>query len=86
MVKIPSLTCDLTYINANFNCLATVIKKLETNDMLLFDSLDLVKSVYVELEKSKGPSSQSAFKKLKLVLNKNSGFEKVLKISNIINA
>jgi hypothetical protein len=56
-----------------------VIKKLETNDMLLLDSLDLVESVYNELEKSKENTYRIAFEKLKYVLNKNSGFAKISK-------
>jgi hypothetical protein len=85
LVQSSSLECDLAFINTNFNCLAVVIKKLESNDMLLIDSLDSVETVFTELKKSKGNSSQMAFEKLKYVFNKNSGLKKISKISKIIN-
>jgi hypothetical protein len=85
LVQSSSLECDLAFINTKFNCLAVVIKKLESNDMLLIDSLDSVETVFTELKKSKGNSSQMAFEKLKYVFNKNSGLKKISKISKIIN-
>jgi hypothetical protein len=41
-----SLTCDLAYFNANFQSLVTVIKKLDSNDIMLFESLNLVQSMH----------------------------------------
>lgn len=47
-----SLICDLTYIKANFNCLIEMITKLETNGMLLFNSLNLIDSTLSQMRES----------------------------------
>jgi hypothetical protein len=65
-----SIESDRAYICANFNCLAKVIKKLETEDMLLLNSLDLVQSVLNQLQKSKGKPSELALEKFVNVLYK----------------
>jgi len=75
----------MAYICANFNCLAKAIKKLETEDMLLLNSLDLVESVLNELQKSKGKPSKLALVKLKSVLDKNEGYTKIKLINDVLN-
>jgi hypothetical protein len=59
---------DLVYSCSNFNCLAKVTKKFETEDMLLLNSLDLVQSVLNQLQKSKGKQFKLALKKFLNVL------------------
>jgi hypothetical protein len=80
-----SLACDLAYINANFQSLVTVIKKLESNDIMLFESLYLVQSVYDDLKQCIGKAGKNAFGKIKYVLDKNNGYKRLKLISDIIN-
>jgi hypothetical protein len=53
LVQKSSLECDLAFTPANFNCLAVLIKNLDSNNILLIDSLDLVESVFTDLKKIK---------------------------------
>jgi len=80
-----SIESDLVYSCANFNCLAKVIKKLETEDMLLLNSLDLVQSVLNQLQKSKGKPSELALEKFLNVLYKNKGYKIIKSINDVLN-
>jgi hypothetical protein len=80
-----SLTCDLTYIKANFNCLIEIITKLETNGMLLFNSLNLIDSTLSQMRESHGIAAEKVLNKFNNVLTKNSGFNKIKAISDVIN-
>ena len=78
------LICDLSYINANFNCLSKLIKQLETQEMLLFDSLNLIDSTLKEMTETNGAISEKILQKFKFVLNKNKGLKRILDINTII--
>jgi hypothetical protein len=80
-----SLTCDLTYIKENFNCLIEIITKLETNAMLLFNSLNLIDSTLSQMRESHGIAAEKVLNKFNNVLTKNSGFNKIKAISDVIN-
>jgi hypothetical protein len=80
-----SLVCDLSFINGNFNCLSKVLKQLETKDILLFDSIDLVITCLQEVENAVEKRYQSVSNKFHNILDKNSGFEKMIAINDVIN-
>ncbi len=80
-----SLRNDLTYISANFSRLSILLKQLEAEEILLFDSLSLIDSAIEELEQSKGTVSKVALNKFNYVLNKNIGLKQIRAINDAIN-
>jgi len=80
------LKCDIAYIYANYTCLSKLIKQLESQDMLLFDSLDLLMSAFEEIKHLKGAESQRIHEKFKYVLNKNNGLKQMQQISCILTS
>lgn len=76
---------DISYICANFTSLSKLIKQLEAEEMLLFDSLNLIESTLQVLNQSNGEKSKIIYNKFINILDKNKGYEKIKTINDIMN-
>ena len=80
-----SVRCDIAFIKANFCFLCKEILYLETKSLRLADSLRCIESVEEKLNLVSGPIGSAVFKKLRFVLDKNSGLNTIKQLSAIIN-
>lgn len=83
--KKSSLVCDMTYLNANFSSLPQLIKKLEADGTLLFESFQLLESAFKEIKQLKGKYSAKINEKLDYILKDNPGYAKMKAINAIIS-
>jgi len=67
---------NLVYIKSNFKVLSDSILKLQKKNMPLFEFLDILQKVQVQLQLPQGNDGQKVFKKFETVLNKNNGLTK----------
>jgi hypothetical protein len=74
----------LAFIKANFSSLTEGIKCLQEKGATLEDSLALVKRIASDLEKVSGDIGKMVSRKMKSVLDKNSGHETLCRISGIL--
>lgn len=84
LINSSNIKNEIAFIYCNFYCICDAITKLETSGLSLSDSLEIIDSVYRKLE-SIGDSGEKVFTKLKYVLNKNKGLERIRKIYQILN-
>ena len=82
LLNSKKLKKDLLYIAANFECLAVKITQLESRNLSLKNSLELVQDVVKGIEDS---NCQPAIKKLNDVLNNNKGYGIIVRINNLLN-
>jgi hypothetical protein len=84
VLKTPHLKNDLTFIEANFRCISTLIKKLEKTDVEMIDSLLEFESVTESLNKLKSKLGKIVSTKVQFLKNKNVGFRLLLEIGKLI--
>ena len=82
LLNSKKLKKDLLYIWANFECIAVKITQLESRNLSLKNSLELVQDVVKGIEDS---NCQPAIKKLNDVLNNNKGYGIIVRINNLLN-
>lgn len=75
---------QLAFIASNFSVVAETILKLESKELLLTESVNLINKCHKELSAVKGTGGL-IFKKLNSVLDKNEGFKILSKVSKILN-
>lgn len=78
------LKINLAYILANFCFLVEVIKKLETSNLTLVESLEIVENAANTLSEVQGESGVIIKNKLNDVLAKNVGLQNIKTIRNIL--
>ena len=76
---------QLAFIKANFSSLTEGIQCLQEKGAALEDSLALVKKIASDLEKVSGDIGKMVSRKMKSVLDKNSGYETLCSISRILS-
>ncbi|CAH0563174.1 unnamed protein product [Brassicogethes aeneus] len=76
---------DLVYIKCHFQFLIQTIATLETKDQSLSVSLNIIKTLYQNIEKAPRKVAKEVLKKMKNVLEKNPGYEKLVKINKLLN-
>lgn len=81
----PSLENNLAYIKSNFSILSVAIDKLQTRNLPLATSLNVVENIEETFKTLRGESGKTIYLKLKNVLEKNSGLSKLKLISKILN-
>ncbi|XP_050061427.1 uncharacterized protein LOC126551598 [Aphis gossypii] len=84
LLKNNDLKNELVYISVNYFFLVDVITKLETRDLTLVDSLNIVEETVKKLEKVQGKIGEIINTKIKNILQKNSGFAQIKAIKNIL--
>jgi hypothetical protein len=84
ILKKNKLKENLVYINANFSFIQRIIKCLE-GKIPLFESIRVISQVKENFEQLDGKIGNIIKEKFNQVLNKNSGFEIMLKINDLIN-
>lgn len=75
---------ELAFIKANYGFISELLTKLETQDMELSESIELIQSFKNRINNIKGTIGQRIKTKLEDVLRKNEGFTQLTKISNIL--
>jgi len=85
LIDNQTLKCNLIYIKTNFSSLPESINRLETSDLSLKDSIKIVVDFRQKIQQSKNEIGIAIQNKLKMVLEKNTGFETLSKISKIID-
>lgn len=75
----------LAYIRSNFGFLPRIITSLEQRGCPMSTQIELVKSVVSDLSRVKGEVGKLAFAKMENVLNKNSGYDTMCKISDVLS-
>ncbi|KAL4097204.1 hypothetical protein QTP88_022015 [Uroleucon formosanum] len=80
----PNLKATLAFISSNYSFLSTYITRLEKQNMMLSESISIVKIVKEKLQNPQGEKGKAIYKKLENVLSKNKGFEIIEQISNIL--
>ena len=76
---------ELIFIHANYGFLIELIKKLETRNLILNDSIKLVNEAVEKVTQVPSQKGEAIKEKLNYILNKNKGFEKLVKINQILN-
>ncbi|KAL4097517.1 hypothetical protein QTP88_022289 [Uroleucon formosanum] len=71
----PNLKATLAFISSNYSFLSTYITRLEKQNMMLSESISVVKIVKEKLQSPQGEKEKAIYKKLENVLSKNKGFE-----------
>ncbi|KAJ4425798.1 hypothetical protein ANN_27423 [Periplaneta americana] len=75
----------LAYIKSNFGFLPRIITSLEQRGCPMSTQIELVKSIVSDLSCVKGEVGKLAFAKMENVLNKNSGYDTMCKISDVLS-
>uniref|UniRef100_A0A2S2NDW7 DUF659 domain-containing protein n=1 Tax=Schizaphis graminum TaxID=13262 RepID=A0A2S2NDW7_SCHGA len=81
----PDLKANLAFISSNYSFLSTYITRLEKQNMMLSESISVVKTVKEKLQSPQGAKGKAIYQKLENVLSKNEGFKIIEKISNILD-
>ena len=79
-----TVKCEIAYIKSNFCFLAKEILLLETRGLKLADSINCLKSVQEKLKFVTGPTGALVYKKLKFVIDKNTGLETIKQLNAVI--
>jgi len=80
----PDLKANLAFISSNYSFLSTYITRLEKQNMMLFESISVIKIIKEKLQSPEGAKGKAIYKKLENVLSKNEGFKIIEKMSNIL--
>jgi hypothetical protein len=83
-VDARAIEAALAFIKANFSSLREGIKCLQEKGAMREESLALVKKITSDLEKVPGGLGKMVSRKMKSVLDKNSGYETLCSISRIL--
>ncbi|KAL4126677.1 hypothetical protein QTP88_010886 [Uroleucon formosanum] len=84
LIDSKNLQNNLSFISTNFGFLVDTISKLETSKMPLTESLEIVDNAIKQLERVPGEIGVLTNSKLKNVLEKNTGFNTVMSIRDIL--
>ena len=76
---------NLIFINSNFNSLVETIEILESKNMKLTDSVNLIENLFHLFENLRSENGKQVFDKMKKVIEKNKGFREIQLISRILN-
>jgi len=79
-----NLECNLAYIKSNFGTLSETIIRLELSGRTLADSIQIVTEFQNKIQEIKNERGKIVQLKLKNVLEKNTGFNTICNISNIL--
>ncbi|KAL4089735.1 hypothetical protein QTP88_024707 [Uroleucon formosanum] len=79
-----NLKNNLTYISANFCFLIQTIKQLETKNMSLIESISIVEKSADKFKKSQGHMGEIVKNKFANIIKKNSGFQTIKIIRDIL--
>ncbi|CAI6371628.1 unnamed protein product [Macrosiphum euphorbiae] len=80
-----NLENNLAYIKSNFSILSVAIDKLQTKNLSLATSLNIIENIEETLKILNGKHGKPIYLKLKNVLEKNSSLSKLKHISNILD-
>jgi hypothetical protein len=80
----PDLKANLAFISSNYSFFSIYITRLEKQNMMLSESISVVKTVKEKLQSPQGEKGKAIYKKLENFLSKNEGFKIIKKISNIL--
>ena len=75
---------NLVFISANFEFLVDTISKLETSEMPLTESLEIVENATKQLERVPGDIGDLTNSKLKNILEENPGLNAIMSIKDIL--
>lgn len=84
LIAKPELKGSLAYISSNFSRLVTSINYLEKRNETIHSVLSNVSDVQQLLEQCEGEIGKTVSQKMKLVLEKNQGYQIMCKISEIL--
>ena len=73
------------FIHGNDGFLIELIKKLETRNLILNDSIKLMNEAVEKVTQVPSQKGEAIKEKLNYILNKNKGFKKLVKINQILN-
>jgi len=74
----------LIYIKSNFDCLPLAIERLQKQSILLKEGLQIVQEIVDKFMNLEGHYKIEIQKKLKIVLDKNVGYNIICKISEVL--
>ncbi|KAJ4447686.1 hypothetical protein ANN_09694 [Periplaneta americana] len=75
----------LTYIKSHFVSISPAIAHFRIKGMALVDSVALLKKIEVDMDSGLGEVGKMVASKLKRVLEKNAGFNKLCRISKVLS-
>lgn len=76
---------ELLFIYSNYKFLPNAIEKLEASKLDLNKSIEIVNEMISKIENVNSPKGKLVREKMNYVLNKNSGFKKIIEINKILN-
>jgi len=85
LIRSTSLKNNLEYIASNTTFLTNCITKLESQNLSLIDSLDIVNDTVRKLKEAPGEVGIQIKKKIEQVLSKNPGLKIIEAIANVKN-
>lgn len=84
LIKKPTLFNEIAYIASNYGFLSKSIEKLETRGLPLVESIETVATAKLKIDSVVGKAAQSIKRKIETVLSKNTGYNELSKISEIL--
>jgi hypothetical protein len=84
VLKNETVKKNLAFIKTNYSFIVEAIKKLESRDLPLVESVEIIENFEKEVAKVRGPFGNAVSKKMNEVLTKNKGFMILKKISKVI--
>lgn len=78
ILKDTTLAQDLVFTKTNYSFVSESIKKLETADLTLVESMDIIEEFKVNVKKVKGPIARIIIEKFEETLKKNEGYRTLL--------
>jgi len=85
LLKDSSIYANLVYIQSNYGFLSANVTRLELSGLLLPEAISIVNNTTGKINKASGRIVNEICSKFKTVLEKNSGFKIVCRISKILN-
>jgi hypothetical protein len=82
VLKNETVKKNLAFIKTNYSFIVKAIKKLESRDLPLVESVEIIENFEKEVAKVRGPFGNAVSKKMNEVLTKNEGFMILKKISS----
>ncbi|KAF0764342.1 Uncharacterized protein FWK35_00024147 [Aphis craccivora] len=79
-----STSTDLVFIHSNYGFLPDAILKLENQGLSVIEAINIIKNVQNKLENVFCEIGISIHEKFKKVIEKNTGFETIIKINDIL--
>ena len=86
MMEQPELYIDVPFLNSNFGKLPSVIEKLETRNICLYDAINIFENTIQSIENVQGEIGDKIATKFRKSLSKNFNYQKIKCISSILQS